>query len=222
MVRNWLRYWFDGNQKSQGQPPFGFRAKNLEHKWEINYRSLNWFDCRISGCHQQVLVWSTPQTNPGCCACSLVHHQDLSSRLWGYWGVDSPSFRLVWCGNVELWNHEILVVFFFGSLQLAHYNPFNDRVVSTKFVRVSVTVQWTSTVGSQDEFVEEEPIADVPFAFWHKDDKGWGHFPGHHRVTSTFHSQKNGLDQNLGVLCELLCRLARYDQSVVITHIFRA
>ena len=104
---------------------------------------------------------------------------------------------------------------------MAHYNPFNDRVVSTKFVRVSVTVQWTSTVGSQDEFVEEEPIADVPFAFWHKDDKGWGHFPGHHRVTSTFHSQKNGLDQNLGVLCELLCRLARYDQSVVITHIFR-
>lgn len=112
-------------------------------------------------------------------------------------------------------------LFFFGSLQLAHYTPFNDRVVSTKFLRVSVTVQWTSTVGSQDEFVEEEPIADVPFAFWHKDDKGWGHFPGHHRVTSTS-TPKNGLDQNLGVLCELLCRLARYDQSVVITHIFRA
>ena len=88
-------------------------------------------------------------------------------------------------------NYGTMKSFFLGGiLTLAHYNPFNDRVVSTKFVRVSFTAQWTSTVGSQDEFVEEEPIADVPFAFWHKDDKGWGHFPGHHRVTSTFHSKK--------------------------------
>ena len=174
MVQHWLRYWFD--EKSDQQPP-GMVRKKPWKKWEISTTNLPQLVTarRISGCHQE--YWFDPSR--------------AGARLRGFRGLDSPSFSLAFDGvffsrngNVEPWTMSHPGWCFFGIPTLAHHNPFKNWVVSAKFATFSATVQRTSTVGlaekswlPQDEFVEDEPIADVPFVFWHKDGKGMGTFP---------------------------------------------